>query len=254
MAKLSEKHRNTPLEFPKRVLLVEDESSIADNVRLALGEEGILLDHCKTAREAKHLLQASRHSDHQVLILDVGLPDQTGFELCKSLRSEGIETPILFLTARSEEVDKIIGFEIGADDYLTKPFSARELTARVKALAKRFRLNNESDSDSKIALLKSGPFEVDLEKFKVRFFGEMLELSRYEFRLLETLIRRPGVVFSRQQLMEAVWEDPGMSLERTVDAHIKTLRAKLKAIREEPSPIETHRGLGYSLKEGISEN
>lgn len=249
MAKHAEKQ-----DAEKRVLLVEDESSIADNVRFALNQEGIQLDHCKTAREAKDLIsqtsrQPSRQPVHHVLILDVGLPDQTGFELCKSLRAEGVETPILFLTARSDEVDKIIGFEIGADDYLTKPFSARELTARVKALAKRYRSPNTEPSAVESPIVKKGAFEVDREKFKVRFCGETLELSRYEFRLLETLIRRPGVVFSRQQLMEAVWEDPGMSLERTVDAHIKTLRAKLKAVREDLSPIETHRGLGYSLKE-----
>lgn len=241
-------------ERSRRVLLVEDEISIADNVRLALNQDGFQMDHCKTASAALDLIRSTLESrpnhPHQVLILDVGLPDETGFELCKKLRALGVETPILFLTARSDEVDKIIGFEIGADDYLTKPFSARELTARVKALAKRYHPrgeNPEGAHDS--SLLKRGLFEVDRDKYKVRFCGELLDLSRYEFRILETLVQRPGVVFSRQQLMEAVWEDPSMSLERTVDTHIKSLRSKLKAIRSDLSPIETHRGLGYSLKE-----
>jgi two-component system catabolic regulation response regulator CreB len=238
----------------RRVLLVEDEVSIADNVRLALNQDGFQMDHCKTASAALDLIQSARDSratqPHQVLILDVGLPDDTGFELCKKLRASGVETPILFLTARGEEVDKIIGFEIGADDYLTKPFSARELTARVKALAKRYHPRAEtSEAPLESSLLKRGLFEMDREKYRVRFCGKLLELSRYEFRILETLLKRPGVVFSRQQLMEAVWEDPSMSLERTVDTHIKSLRSKLKAIRSDLSPIETHRGLGYSLNE-----
>jgi two-component system catabolic regulation response regulator CreB len=222
-----------------KILLVEDESSIADNVRVALRQEGLALDHAKTAGEG---LRLSRAGQYALIILDIGLPDRSGFDLCKQIREDS-QTPILFLTARSDEVDKIVGFELGADDYLTKPFSPRELGARARAIIKRASLREETKRRV------YGLFEIDGEKFRVVFAGSALEVSRYEFRLLETLIRRPGVVFSRAQLMEAVWDDPSMSLERTVDTHIKSIRAKLKAVRPDLNLIETHRGLGYSLKE-----
>jgi len=226
-----------------KVLLVEDEISIADNVRVALQQEGYSLDHAKTGAEG--LLLIDTHA-YDVLIFDVGLPDQTGFELCKKVRAK-VQTPLLFLTARGEEIDKIVGFELGADDYLTKPFSPRELAMRVRALAKRAQVNLKATDAGHVS--QRGLFKIDREKMKIQFDGVTLELSRYEYRLMELMIKRPGVVFSRQQLMEAVWEDPGMSLERTVDAHIKSLRAKLKAVKPTHSPIETHRGTGYSLKE-----
>jgi two-component system catabolic regulation response regulator CreB len=226
-----------------KVLLVEDEISIADNVRVALQHEGYSLEHAKTGAEGLRLIGSQ---SYDVLIFDVGLPDQTGFELCKKVRMT-VQTPLLFLTARGEEIDKIVGFELGADDYLTKPFSPRELAMRVRALAKRAQTNAKVAESGRVS--QRGLFKVDHEKMKIHFDGVPLELSRYEFRLMELMIRRPGVVFSRQQLMEAVWEDPAMSLERTVDAHIKSLRAKLKAAHPMHSPIETHRGTGYSLKE-----
>lgn len=222
-----------------KILLVEDESSIADTIRVALRQEGLSVSHAKTAGDG---LKEFGADSFALVILDVGLPDESGFELCKKLRKLSA-VPILFLTARSDEVDKIVGFELGADDYLTKPFSPRELAARVKAILKR------ASAASSSSVSDHGLFKVDHEKFKITLGGEALELSRYEFKILEILVKRPGVVFSRTQLMEMVWEDPGMSLERTVDAHIKMIRAKLKAVRPELSLIETHRGLGYSLKE-----
>lgn len=226
-----------------KVLLVEDEISIADNVRVALQQEGYSLDHAKTGADGLRLISSQAYD---VLIFDIGLPDQTGFELCKKVRMT-VQAPLLFLTARGEEIDKVVGFELGADDYLTKPFSPRELAMRVRALAKRGQANAKTSDAGRIS--QRGLFKIDHEKMKIFFDSALLELSRYEFRLMELMIRRPGVVFSRQQLMEAVWEDPGMSLERTVDAHIKSLRAKLKAVKPTHSPIETHRGTGYSLKE-----
>lgn len=223
-----------------KILVVEDESSIVDNISVALTQEGYLLDVAKTAGEG---LQKAKTNSHQLFIFDVGLPDFSGFELCKQVQKIS-QTPILFLTARNEEVDKIVGFELGADDYLTKPFSPRELVARIKAILKRTERSKEE------SVVKSfGPFQMDSERFQISFFGQVLDLSRYEFRILELLIRRPGIVYSRQQLMERVWEDPSMSMERTVDAHIKSIRAQLKSIKPEIQMIETHRGLGYSLKE-----
>ena len=225
---------------PLEILLIEDESSIADNVRVALRREGFALTHVKTANEGLRFAESGKFD---LVVLDVGLPDESGFEVCRRIRKSS-DVPILFLTARSEEVDKIVGFELGADDYLTKPFSPRELAVRIRAISKRAR-----DGQAKPKVRVYGIFEVDSEKFRITVGGTPLELSRYEFRLLETLINRPGVVFSRTQLMDIVWEDPSMSLERTVDTHIKSIRAKLKAVRPDLNLIETHRGLGYSLKE-----
>lgn len=222
-----------------KVLLVEDESSIADTIRVALRQEGLSLTHAKTAAEG---LREFGSETFSLVILDVGLPDESGFDLCKKIRKVSA-LPLLFLTARSDEIDKIVGFELGADDYLTKPFSPRELAARVKAIMKR------ASPAVSSSVTDHGLFKVDHEKFKITVDGRALDLSRYEFRILEILVKRPGVVYSRAQLMEMVWEDPGMSLERTVDTHIKSIRAKLKAVRPDLNLIETHRGLGYSLKE-----
>jgi two-component system catabolic regulation response regulator CreB len=150
--------------------------------------------------------------------------------------------PIIFLTARSEEIDRLIGFELGADDYVLKPFSPRELVARVKV---RLRSRVEESKPSS----PSTEFVVNDDRHLIHFRGESLKLTRYEFRLLKLLIARPGQVFSREQLMNRVWDAPDSSLERTVDAHIKTIRAKLKAIAPEIEPIETVRGVGYCLKD-----
>jgi len=176
------------------------------------------------------------------VILDVGLPDINGFELCKEIRRSD-STPIIFLTARSGEVDRVVGLEIGADDYLVKPFSVRELTARVKAI---FRRSQKADSLSRG---DRGPFQIDEERYTIAYHGADLGLSRYEYRLLKVMIERPGRVLSRDQLMDLAWDEPEASMDRTVDAHIKSLRAKLKKVRPAEDPIQTHRGLGYSLKE-----
>jgi len=226
---------------PLKILLVEDETSIADNVRVALESEGMRVHHQKTAQEGYQAFESGRYD---LLILDVGLPDESGFELCKKIRARSASAPVIFLTARSDEVDKIVGFEIGADDYLTKPFSPRELLARIKAVSKRLHPRSPQTPTQKL-----GSLEIDHEKFRVRLDGVTLELSRYEFKLLHTLLNRPGVVFSRSQLMQAVWDDPDMSLERTIDTHIKSIRAKLRAVRPDLNLIETHRGLGYSIKD-----
>jgi two-component system catabolic regulation response regulator CreB len=167
-----------------------------------------------------------------------------GFELCKEIRKTD-STPIIFLTARSGEVDRVVGLEIGADDYLVKPFSPRELTARVKAIFRRIQKNGGDFS----AKDETGPFQIDEERYTISYFGSDLGLSRYEYRLLKVMIERPGRVLSRDQLMDLAWEEPEASMDRTVDAHIKSLRAKLKKVKPSEDPIQTHRGLGYSLKE-----
>jgi two-component system catabolic regulation response regulator CreB len=162
--------------------------------------------------------------------------------------------PVIFLTARNTELDRVLGLELGGDDYLAKPFSPRELTARVKAVLRRTNGTAAAGGPVGCHPLDDKPsgrgaeFAVDDERCAIAFRGVTLELTRYEFRLLKTLAARPGRVFSRDQLMQAAWEDPGASLDRTVDAHIKTLRAKLRVVAPDADPIHTHRGLGYSLR------
>ena len=195
---------------------------------------------CSTGEEAKKSLSKERYA---LVLLDVGLPDANGFELCRELRAIS-DVPIIFLTARSDEVDRIVGLEIGADDYISKPFSPRELSARIRAVLRRAkRPVAEEQAGSGL------PFSIDQQRKVISYFDKPLELSRYEYRILEILISRPGWVFSREKLMGLAWDDPLSSLERTVDAHIKTLRAKLSAISSEREAIITHRGTGYALRE-----
>ncbi len=223
------------------VLIVEDETAIADTIQYALETEGFTPLLAATGHEALATLTSS---DPDIIILDIGLPDISGFELCKQIRQHS-NIPIIFLTARSEEVDRVVGLEIGGDDYVVKPFSPRELTARVKAILRRSHPNNGLPQEA------GGTWQVDSAKRQISYFGQPLDLSRTEYDLLNTFIRRPGQVFSRDQLMAAVWDEPEASMDRTVDAHIKNLRAKLKAIKPELDPIVTHRGTGYALKEDL---
>jgi two-component system catabolic regulation response regulator CreB len=181
-----------------------------------------------------------------LIVLDIGLPDINGFELCKQIRRKS-DVPIIFLTARNEEVDRVVGLEIGGDDYVVKPFSPRELTARVKAVLRRIRIQPSRQGPQ----AASDAWQVDGAKRQIFYFGKVLDLSRTEFDLLSTLIQRPGQVFSREQLMAAAWDEPEASMDRTVDAHIKNLRAKLKAVKPALDPIVTHRGTGYALKEDL---
>ena len=222
-----------------RIWLVEDEASIAETLVYMLQQEGFAV----TAFErGLPVLEAAGRALPDLAILDVGLPDISGFELCRRLLTLAPGLPVLFLTARSEEVDKLLGLEIGADDYIAKPFSPREVAARVRTVLRRLQKAAVPPSH-----LRVGQFELDEEAAMIRWCGETLPLTRYEFLLLKTLLHAPGRVFSRQQLMDLVWTDAEESFDRTVDTHIKTLRAKLRAINSELSPINTHRGMGYSL-------
>ncbi len=225
-------------ELP-RVLVVEDEPAIADTLLYVLKTEGFSPFHCATGGEALAALRAGKFA---LVILDVGLPDGSGFDFCKSIRRQSA-VPVLFLTARNTELDRVLGLELGGDDYVTKPFSPREITARVKAILRR--------ATTGVTAKDSAPatgITIDEEGCTARCAGVALELTRYEFRLLKALANRPGRVYSRDELMAAAWEDPGASLDRTVDAHIKTLRAKLRAAAPDSDAIQTHRGMGYSLR------
>jgi two-component system catabolic regulation response regulator CreB len=225
----------------QRILVVEDEPAIADTITYALQTEGFEVAWCTTAGEALRVLDENGVS---LIVLDVGLPDRNGFDLCKEIRKTSA-VPVIFLTARSDEIDRVVGLEIGGDDYVSKPFSPRELAARVKAVLRRVPSKEEASASGE----GQSPFVVDKPRMQIAYYGQPLELSRYEFRILEILLRRPGWVYSRDKLMEMAWEEPDVSMDRTVDTHIKTIRAKLRAIRPGMDPIQTHRGLGYSMKE-----
>lgn len=224
-----------------RILVVEDEPSICENVVYALEADGFVVTSVGTGREA---LEKMKSQDFSLIILDVGLPDMTGFEVCKAVRKTQ-SLPVLFLTARSSEVDRVVGLEIGGDDYVVKPFSPRELVARVRAILRRVSATPlpPNGHDASIPLI------IDDVRCQAVYFGASLNLSRYEFRMLKAFAAHPGRVFSREQLMDHASEEPDASMERTVDTHIKTLRARMRGVRPGVDPIVTHRGMGYSLLE-----
>ncbi|HEU5081230.1 MAG TPA: response regulator [Opitutaceae bacterium] len=252
-----------------KILIIEDEPAIADTLLYALKTDGFEPYWCATGTAGLGALQ--QQQDFALVVLDIGLPDGNGFEFCRSIRNTS-SIPIFFLTARSSEIDRVVGLEIGGDDYLVKPFSPRELTARVKAILRRGPLNagpaagagpvaaagaftSPTSTSARTAAPKSmqaepvPTFAVDEQRCRITFRGRPLELTRYEYRLLRTLVAQPGRVFSRDQLMSAAWEEPGASLDRTVDAHIKLVRSKLRAVDPDSEYIQTHRGLGYSVRE-----
>ncbi len=221
------------------VLIVEDEPAIAANVEYALRTDGFRPLWVSLGSAA---LERLRAEPIDAVILDVGLPDANGFELCKQIRAFS-DVPVLFVTARSDEVDRIVGLEIGADDYVVKPFSPRELVARVKTILHRLKrsrvMSGERPAD--------GWFNVDETRARIAFLGVALELTRYEYMLLKVLLAQPERVFSRAQLLK-LSEAPEASMERSVDTHVKSLRAKLRVVAVDLDPIQTHRGMGYSIK------
>lgn len=237
-----------------RILVVDDEPAIAETVEYALVEEGFDVILAETGQDGLDCFNA-RSPD--LVILDDGLPDILGFDVCREIRKTS-NVPVLFLTARESEIDRVVGLEIGADDYVVKPFSPRELAARVKAILRRFAVTESGTEDhssqtNKTAekTLSAGRIEVDEVRIRGSVDGQDLGLSRYEFGLLRVFVQQPGRVFNRDQLMEAVWDEPEAALDRTVDAHIKTLRGKIRKVDSDLDPIETHRGIGYSLKESM---
>ncbi len=226
------------------ILVVEDEPGIADTLQYALRTDGFE-PHWEATGEAARV--QLREQGAALVILDVGLPDLNGFEVFKRVRAFS-EVPVVFLTARADEIDRVVGLELGADDYVAKPFSPRELVARVRTILRRAA---KAAAPGAPPLPPPLPFAVDEGRRLIRFYGRPLELSRYEYGLLKTLVEHPGHVFSRDVLLDKVWDTHSESLDRTVDAHVKTLRAKLKAVAPGLEPIRTHRGSGYALAEDL---
>ncbi|KAA8996265.1 two-component system response regulator CreB [Stenotrophomonas cyclobalanopsidis] len=231
-----------------QVLVVEDEAAIAETVLYALSSEGYAASHCLLGGQA---LQRLQEGGVDVVVLDVGLPDLSGFEVCRRLRAlpgPQAQVPVIFLTARNDELDRVLGLELGADDYMAKPFSPRELVARVRARLRRVAPAAPVVAAVEPGWREHGAFAIDREGRRIRYHGHALDLTRYEYALLEALLQRPGAILSRGQLMDRGWDSSADSADRTVDTHVKTLRAKLRAAGASDDPIRTHRGLGYALE------
>jgi len=236
------------------VLLVEDEPSIADNIKYALSSASFEVLWAASGTEALKLFKdQSVEQCIDLVILDIGLPDMDGFEVCRQIR-EVSQVPLLFLTARSDEIDRVVGLEMGADDYICKPFSPRELVARVKANLRRYQAidaisPSPSSEDSSTVFTPGNEILVlNDENRSVHFCGQLLQVTRYEFGILQVMHKHPKRVYSREELLEQVWYEPDNSMDRVVDTHIKTLRAKFKEVDSEKDIIKTHRGVGYSLE------
>ena len=224
-----------------RVALVDDEEGIRQTVGLALRREGYDVAAYEDGQAAWDAFAAERLPD--LVILDILMPRLDGLELCRRLRARSESLPILFLTSKDEEFDRVLGLELGADDYLCKPFSVRELMARVKVLLRRRALAREGTGPSKV--LVAGQLTLDLDRFQAAWAGAPLPLTVTEFRMLHALARHPGHVKTRQQLVEEGYPEDTYVSERTVDTHVKRLRKKLQAADPGADPIATVYGLGY---------
>jgi two-component system, OmpR family, response regulator len=227
----------------KRILVVEDDSTLLAMLKYNLIKEGY---EVSTAADGVQGLESARIQKPDFIILDVMLPRMNGFEVCRILRQE-MTVPIFILTAKDDEIDKVVGLDLGADDYLTKPFKMRELLARVRAIFRRAEIRQSSPPVSD-TLIKTADLEIDPARHKVTLRGMSLELTPKEFELLSHLARNPGIVFNRDQLLEKVWgyDYPGDT--RTVDVHIRWLREKIEQNPEEPKHLITLRGVGYKFE------
>ena len=225
-----------------KIMIVEDDRNLLDALKYNLRKEGYDI---VTAVDGAEALEIARRERPDLIILDIMLPKVSGFEVCRILRKE-IIVPILMLTAKADETDKIVGLEIGADDYVTKPFSMRELLARIRAMLRRAKMSEMPLPDKK--LLRIGEIEIDISRHRTSLRESALELTPKEFDLLAFLARNKGLVFSREQLLEKVWGYDYTGDTRTVDVHIRWLRQKIEADPSNPSYLITVRGTGYKLE------
>jgi len=222
-----------------RVLVVEDEESFSDALSYMLRKEGFEVDVCPTGPAA---LDAFDRAGADLVLLDLMLPGLPGSEVCRALR-ERSNVPVIMLTAKDSEIDKVVGLELGADDYVTKPFSSRELVARMRAVLRR-----RGDVEAQTSVLESGPVRMDVERHVVMVRGQPVQLPLKEFELLEVLLRNSGRVLTRMQLIDRVWGADYVGDTKTLDVHIKRLRAKVELDPARPAHIITVRGLGYKFE------
>ncbi len=226
-----------------RVLAIEDDANLLETIKYNLRKEGY---EVFTANDGEMALEAARKEKPDILILDVMLPKLNGFEVCRILRKE-MTTPILMLTAKADETDKIVGLEIGADDYMTKPFSIKELMARIRAMLRRAKMIEAASAPGPVSI-SIGDIEIDTARHRACLAGKELELSPKEFDLLAFLAKNKGLVFNREQLLEKVWGYDFAGDTRTVDVHIRWLRQKIEADASHPKYLVTIRGTGYKLE------
>jgi len=223
------------------ILIVEDNRKMVEVVRAYLEKDGYQV---MTAFDGLQALEMARRRHPDLIVLDLMLPGMDGLDVCRTLRSEGDDVPIIMLTARTTETDKLIGLELGADDYVTKPFSPRELVARVRAVLRR-----AGEAERAPAEIRRGDLVVDFVRHEVRTGGTSVHLTPTEFRLLEVLIKEPGRVFSRLELLDRVFGYDYEGLERTVDVHVRNLRRKIEPDPKQPTYIQTVYGVGYKFAE-----
>lgn len=232
------------------ILIVEDEKEIADTLQYALSAEGHTPTWVSSGQEAKAVLKSG---GIDFCLLDVGLPDYNGFELLREIRMDSVnkELPVLMLTARAEEIDRVVGLELGADDYVCKPFSPRELVARIRAILKRVQAPHGISTANRSGtadISEFGEFSLNISTRTIHYKQQELKLTRSEFQLLSQLLEQPNRVFSRRQLIESVWSSNHPSDDRVIDTHVKSLRAKLRQHNPHKEFIKTHRGFGYSFE------
>lgn len=226
-----------------RILVVDDEPTLVDTIRYSLKREG---HEVVTAVDGLQALEVARRERPDLVILDLMLPKLDGFEVCRAIRRDQT-VPILMLTAKDDEIDKVVGLELGADDYMTKPFSMRELLARVRAMLRRVQMSREEAAETRdeVPSYRSGDLEVDLRQHRVFLAERELSLKPKEFDLLAFLVRNAGQVFTRELLLQRVWGYDYVGDSRTVDVHIRGLREKIEVDASEPTRLETVRGVGY---------
>ncbi|AUX44295.1 transcriptional regulator [Sorangium cellulosum] len=225
----------------KHILVVDDEAHIREVLLYALQKEGYAVTAVADGRAAMDAAGAGRVD---LVVLDVMLPEIDGLEVCRRIRAAS-RTPILFLSARADEVDRIVGLELGGDDYLIKPFSPRELVARVRALLRRAEAP-PAPAEPRAAVLRHGPVEVDIDRHEARYLGQIVPLTATELGVLSALLERPGVVLSRAQLMQRAYRYDNLITERTIDTHVRRIRAKFREVGGDP--IATVHGVGYKAQ------
>lgn len=230
----------------KKILIIEDDKEITDLVEINLEDSEYVLEK---AFDGVTGLSRAKDEDFDLIILDLMLPEMDGLDVCKNLRAAQIQTPVLMLTAKSEVLDKVLGLEMGADDYLTKPFSIRELLARIKANLRRVEVDQKSTKSQNEALMKFKDLIIDAEKRKVTLDGKVVSLTPKEFELLQLFASNPGKAFSRQELLAKVWGYKFEGYDHTVNSHINRLRNKIEKDPSDPIYLKTVWGVGYRLAE-----